>query len=88
MITKKNIHKHELIGLPAEIVSATHKGYVGVKGLIVDETKNTLVLEVDNAEKIIPKKGTRFKLSLPEDVVVNGSALLYRPQDRTKKAGR
>ncbi len=88
MMTKKNIHKHELIGLPAEIVSASHNGYVGMKGLIVDETKNTLVLEVDNVEKVIPKKGTRFRLSTPEDIEVNGSNLLFRPQDRIKKAGR
>ncbi|MCK4444011.1 MAG: ribonuclease P protein component 1 [Thermoplasmata archaeon] len=88
MMTKKNIHKHELIGLPAEVVSASHNGYVGMKGLIVDETKNTLVLEVDNVEKVIPKQGTRFRFSTPEDIEVNGSTLLFRPQDRIKKAGR
>lgn len=88
MITKKNIHKHELIGLPAEVISATHSGYVGMKGLIVDETRNTIVLEIDDAQKVIPKKGTRFRLSLPENVEVNGSVLLFRPQDRIKKAGR
>ncbi|MEE9116299.1 MAG: ribonuclease P protein component 1 [Thermoplasmata archaeon] len=88
MISKKNIHKHELIGLPAEVVSSTHSGYVGMKGLIVDETKNTLVMEVDSSEKVIPKKGTRFKFSLPEDVEVNGAKLMFRPQDRIKKAGR
>jgi ribonuclease P protein subunit POP4 len=88
MITKKNILKHELIGLPAEVVSSTHNGYVGMKGLIVDETMNTLVMEVDRSEKVIPKKGTRFRFSLPEDVEVNGSKLIFRPQDRIKKAGR
>ncbi len=88
MITKKNVHKHELIGLPAEVISSTHHGYVGMKGLIVDETKNTLVLEVDDAEKVIPKKGTKFRLSTPNEIDVNGSTLLYRPQDRIKKAGR
>lgn len=88
MITKKNVHKHELIGLPAEVISASHSGYVGIKGLIVDETKNTLVLEVNNTEKVIPKKGTKFRLSTPDEIDVNGSTLLYRPQDRIKKAGR
>lgn len=88
MRTSKNIYKHELIGLPAEILSATHPGYVGMKGLIVDETKNTIVLEINNAQKVIPKKGTRFRLSAHEDIEVNGSRLLFRPEDRTKKAGR
>jgi ribonuclease P protein subunit POP4 len=88
MISKKNIHKHELIGLPTEIISSTHNGYVGMKGLIVDETMNTVVLEVDSSEKVIPKKGTKFRFSLPEEVEVNGSKLIFRPQDRIKKAGR
>lgn len=88
MITKKNVQKHELIGLPAEVVSASHDGYVGMKGLIVNETQNTIILEVNDSEKVIPKKGTRFRLSTPENIEVDGSTLIYRPQDRIKKAGR
>jgi ribonuclease P protein subunit POP4 len=59
-----------------------------MKGLIVNETQNTIILEVNDSEKVIPKKGTKFRLSTPEDIVVNGSTLIYRPQDRIKKAGR
>ncbi|MFQ6060055.1 MAG: ribonuclease P protein component 1 [Thermoplasmata archaeon] len=88
MRTKKNICKHELIGLPVEVVKATHPGYVGMKGLVVDETKNTIVLEIGNAQKVIPKSGTRFRFSVPESVEVDGRNLMFRPQDRIRKAGR
>jgi|LGVF01.2.fsa_nt_gb ribonuclease P protein subunit POP4 len=86
MLTSNNIYKHELIGLEVEIVDASHKGYIKVKGKVVDETKHMLMIDQDGVEKSIPKKNTTFRFKINDGVDVDGSKLLYRPEDRTKKA--
>ena len=47
MITPKNLVKHELIGLEAEVAGSTNKFSIGISGLVVDETKNTLSIETE-----------------------------------------
>ena len=57
MITPQNIFRHELVGLHVEVVKSSHEGFTGIKGIVVDETKNTIKVEdVNGCEKIIPKK--------------------------------
>lgn len=80
------LHKHELIGLHAEVLSSTCLDLVGFEGIVVDETKNTLVIMVDNTEKRIPKQGTRFRFQIDGGVEIDGARLLHRPEDRTKRA--
>lgn len=77
-----NILRHELIGLYAEVVDSTHEGYK-LSGKIVDETKNTLVIE----KKTIPKNCVFLKLTLDDGsvVCVDGRLLLGRPEERIKK---
>jgi ribonuclease P protein subunit POP4 len=86
MITPKNLIKHELIGLTVEIVDSTNKFQVGVKGLVVDETKNTLTIETEKGMKKIQKKGSVFifKISSEKKVKVNGNKIAVRPEDRLK----
>jgi ribonuclease P protein subunit POP4 len=88
-ITKENITAHELIGLNAKITGGTEKTRIGLKGLIVDETKNLLVLETLKGEKSIPKKESEFEIELgSEKVAVKGKALLAKPEDRVKLSRR
>jgi ribonuclease P protein subunit POP4 len=85
-ITKHNIHKHELIGMTATVKSAHNKNQIHMKGRIVDETKNTLTLEVTGTEKMLPKKGTVLAIDLKDSSVnVDCGQLTYRPEDRIKK---
>ena len=56
MIAPQNILKHELIGLSVEIVKSSNPNLVGIKGRVVDETRNTLLIEkFDGSEVRIPK---------------------------------
>src|SRR5213078_3066081 len=55
-----NLRKHELIGLQVEVVAATDPSQEHLRGRVVDETRNTLVLDVRGDEKRIPKEGSRF----------------------------
>jgi ribonuclease P protein subunit POP4 len=77
--------KHELIGLDVRVVEATDPGHRGLQGRVVDETRNTLVIEVAGRELRIPKKGSVFLFQLDEEVLIEGNRLLYRPEDRVKK---
>ena len=81
-----NLRKHELIGLDVEVVVATDPTQQRLRGRIVDETRNTLVLEVRGDEKRIPKRGSRFRFDIQGGVEVDGDEIRFRPEDRVKKA--
>jgi ribonuclease P protein subunit POP4 len=86
-ITKQNIHRHELIGLDAQVIDTPDKGCIGLKGRIVDETKNTFKLEAAGKEKILQKKGTVLVLKIgDQEVNIDASKLKFKPEDRVKKA--
>ncbi|MHA1630840.1 MAG: ribonuclease P protein component 1 [Candidatus Heimdallarchaeota archaeon] len=95
--TPENIHQHELIGLTIEILSATDKQRIGLKGLVIDETKNLLVIEpfptatLGQRQRIkVPKKDCIFRFTLPsgEQVDVEGWVLKGQPENRLKKSIR
>ena len=74
----------EFIGKKVEIVDSKNKDLVGIKGKIVDETKNMFEIESKKATKKIQKKICRFKF-LPEKIVVDGKIINYRPEDRISR---
>ncbi|MFQ5908053.1 MAG: ribonuclease P protein component 1 [Thermoplasmata archaeon] len=83
---RKDLVKHELIGLDVEVVDATDPNQRGVEGRVVDETHNTLLLDVGGREVRIPKGGTTFRFAVGDGETVLGDRLRYRPEDRVKKA--
>lgn len=88
MITPYNILRHELIGLQAEVIRATDRGYL-CSGTIVGESRNTLRLQSDKV-KAVPKDCIVLKVELPDGTVVevDGKLLVARPEDRIKKKYR
>ena len=83
MITEKNLIKHELIGLEAEVIEGNSKG---VKGKVVNETKNMICLKTKKGAKKIQKKNSVFVFMLPngKKIKVNGKLIEKRPEDRIK----
>jgi ribonuclease P protein subunit POP4 len=77
----------EFIGLGAKIARSTNPSLVGMKGKVIDETRNTIVILHDSKEKIIAKNTAVFHFSLQDGTVVeiDGNLLLGRPEDRVKK---
>ncbi len=86
MITPKNVIQHELIGLTTEVCESTNKANLCLKGKVVDETKNMIVIKSKDKAKRIQKKGNRFLFDLPDGkkVKINGERILMRPEDRIK----
>ncbi len=91
MITPQNIFRHEFIGLQVKVTDSSHIGFKGIKGKIVDETKNTIkIVDDEDNEKIIPKKVVTLHLNLPDGskIEIDGKIIVARPEDRIKKRFR
>ena len=85
MRTPKNILRHEFIGLECRVVGSDNKDHIGLKGRIVNETMKTIVIK-DKEKKVIPKKGTLFRVQLKDQKVdIDGNYVISRPEDRIKK---
>ncbi len=72
------------IGKEVVIVDSTDRKEVGIRGLVIDETKNTFLLLSGKREKMICKN--RVALYFPrEDVFIEGKDVQFRPEERVKK---
>jgi ribonuclease P protein subunit POP4 len=83
-ITKDNLLNHELIGLKVEVINSLDKNKIGINGMVIDETKNTLIVLVKNEKKVLPKNECDFLFDIGEKVVLNGKKILKRPEERLK----
>ena len=84
MISPRNILRHELIGLDVSVEEASNPLHRGMSGLIVDETRNTLIIRTRCGDRRIPKPYSRFRVILPDGirVIIDGSALVSSPERR------
>lgn len=81
---KSDIMRSEFIGLEVEVMSAPC--YAGIHGKITDETKNTLTILSAGTEKMVPKFDNEFRFTFEgNNIVIKGSEILHRPEDRIKK---
>ena len=81
-----SIRKWELIGLQVEVIGATDPSQVGLSGRVVDETMKTLIIEKEGKEKMVQKKGTVFRFDIRGGIEVHGEEILFRPEERIKRA--
>jgi ribonuclease P protein subunit POP4 len=90
MITPGNILRHELIGLPVEVVQASNPAQQGIAGRLIDETRNMVVIETPRGTKKVQKALATFRLTVPGGTVVDvsGSALVSQPEKRLSKASK
>lgn len=94
MITPKNLLYSTFIGLAVEVSNCSQRSMVGLKGTVVDETKNLIVIEKAGAagpeagkEVRVPKAGATFRFTLDngETAEVEGKKIAFRPHERPKK---
>ena len=83
---EKKLGKEELIGLHVKIKDCTDPTWKGKKGIIIDETKNTFTIETNEQKKMIAKKTATFEFVIDDEkITLEGSKIMYRPEDRIKK---
>jgi len=84
-ITPAELPFHEWIGLFVKVDSSCDPTLHGLSGLIIDETKNTIIVETDSKKEsglnhdctrqrvvTVPKAGTVFVLTIPEGISQTG----------------
>jgi ribonuclease P protein subunit POP4 len=81
VIIAKNLELHELIGLEAKVVDSSNESNIGIHGMIVDESKNMIIID---GKKVL-KKDAKFEIIVDnEKVVIDGNNLLKGPVERIK----
>ena len=82
-----NIIKHELIGLAVEVIESPNKKNIGMKGKVVDETRNMLTIKTSKGTKKIMKEKSRFMFTLPnkKKAIVDGHLIVGKPETRIKR---
>jgi ribonuclease P protein subunit POP4 len=88
-MTQKAAHKimhDEVIGLKVKIIKSAHPGYVGIEGIVVDETQKTITVLHEGKRKDIVKKASIFQFTLPDGALteIDGRGLVGRPEDRIR----
>ncbi len=83
----KNIVLNELIGLKARVLKSLDKKQRGLSGIVIDETKNTLVMDTMKGSKRVVKKSSSFRFYFQDaHFDVDGNEIAFRPVERTEKA--
>lgn len=83
MRDSENIKQHELIGCKAKVAESK------IEGIVVDETKNMLVIKTSKGLKKIIKENAVFEFTIPETnekVIIEGDEISLQPEKRLKKA--
>ena len=83
--TADRLSRHELIGLGITITQSSNPRHVGIKGVVVDETRNMLIIAgADGRKKCIPKAETTCGFTMFNGTLleIKGRQLLGRPVDR------
>ena len=76
-------------GMNVSVKESAHHPYIGVEGIVVMETANTLHIMNFDKKTIIPKVGQEFKVTIGEWVVnIDGKKIQGTPASRMKKGIR
>ena len=80
----KDVLRQELIGCAIEVTGATNSSLIGIKGKIVDETKNTIIIkDKENRKKSLLKEQVTFIISIKDKrIEIDGKKIKKRPEKR------
>ncbi|NQU98366.1 ribonuclease P protein subunit [Candidatus Woesearchaeota archaeon] len=76
--------KREYIGLNITIIESKNQSLTGLKGKVIDETKNTFKINTKKGTKTILKNSSKFKIN---NEIIDGNKITKKPQDRIKMKG-
>ncbi len=90
MKVTSDILQQEFIGTYAKVQKSCNSSLLGISGKIIDESKNTLVVQHENKDKTVAKNISVFHFLLSDGTIVeiNGKTIVGRPEDRVKKKTR
>ena len=86
MMKIRDLTRHEVIGLNVEVIESENQCLVGIKGKIVDETKNTISIKKNKKIKKILKNQIKLMIKMnKQKIKIDGKFLIGRSEDRIKK---
>jgi len=82
-----NLARHELIGLHMTVGQSSNPCQAGLTGQVIDETRNTILLETKSKAARLAKKNMSLVFTLPsgQKVGIAGSVLISQPENRISK---
>ena len=86
MQADKKLKRSELIGRNIEVTSSKNKSSIGLKGKIIDETKNTLTIKTDEGKrKTLIKSAVTIQIKKNnEKITIKGEEIQLSPEERIK----
>lgn len=82
----RDVLKHELIGLDIEVAGSPNAALKGLRGKVVEETRNTITIRHNNTEKKLIKDQITFTTMLNnKKLMISGALLVGRPEERLRK---
>jgi len=82
MVSLKNALRSEIIGNQIEIVEAKNSSLIGIKGKVINESKNMLTIDTGSKTKSLIKKQITFMFKGKKII---GENISSRPEERIKK---
>lgn len=85
MIKADTILSHEIIGLEVQVLNPSTASNT-IRGNIIGETKNTILVRTTKGTKVVPKGNSTIKFKLDSGVCfISSSSLIGRPEDRISR---
>ena len=75
-----------MIGSQIDVVDSKNPTLNGLKGTVIDETRNTLMIQIDNERKTIVKDQIKLIVVTKNDQIIrtSGQNIIGRYEDRIK----
>ncbi|MAU73637.1 MAG: hypothetical protein CMA22_00115 [Euryarchaeota archaeon] len=70
-----------------KVISSADNTLVGRQGLVIDETKKTIMMSENGNQVILGKASIKFTID-DSDVVIDGALVGQRPENRTHRKYR
>lgn len=82
-----NIYNSNWLGGNLKVVSSPDNTLVGRQGLVIDETKNTIMMSENGHGITLGKASIKFTID-GSNVVIDGALVGQRPENRTHRKYR
>jgi len=71
-----------LLGKQVEVIQSSNRYEVGIKGLVIEDTKNTIKVRTKNGVKILIKNSIILTIN---DKKIDGNLLIWKEEERIKR---
>ena len=82
-----NIYNSNWLGGNLKVISSKDNTLVGRQGLVIDETKKTIMMSENGSQVVLGKASIKFTID-DSDVVIDGALVGQRPENRTHRKYR